>query len=117
MYLFIQQIMTLSPSEAPAPTFALRFEIAMNGRGRGFNFRSTCRIHRVPPYRRCGGSYGTQWGGPEAHVGRRGDLPPEGSVLACSWQGRHGDVVGILDGGVSGASWREPDASQELLFF
>lgn len=98
------------------PTFALRLQIAMNRRGRGFNFGSTRRVHRVPPQRRCGRSDGIQRAVAKAHVGRRRDLPPEGSVLAARWEGRHGDVVGVLDRGVSGGGWRHPGTWQAFVF-
>lgn len=100
----------------PPLTFALWFEIAMDWRGRGFYFGSTCRVEGVPPQRRCGRSDGSQRRVTEAHVGRWWDLPPEGSVLACHWEGRHGDVVGILDRRLSGSGRRHPGTWQEFFF-
>lgn len=98
----------LLPSEAWPPTFALRFQIAVDGRGRGLHFRSAGRIDGVPPERRCERSDGSRGGVTEAHVGRWGDLPAEGGVFVCHREGGHRDVVAILGGGLGGGSWRHP---------
>lgn len=63
------------------PTFALWFQVAVDWRGRGFDLHPTPNVHGVPADWRREGSDRSQGGVPKAHVGRWGDLPPQGRLV------------------------------------
>lgn len=77
--------------------FALRFQVAVDGRRDGLGLL----VRRGAPGRRGDGSVA------KAHVGGRGDLPPQGGLVTCDGggvggergrEGDHGDVVGVQNG-------------------
>lgn len=82
--------------------FALRFQIAVDGRRNGLGLPVRC----VPPGRRGDGSHG---GVAKTHVSWWGDLPPQGGQVTCHeagldgkrrGEGGHRDVAGVPDGRV-----------------
>lgn len=95
--------------------FALRFQIAVDGRRNGLSLPVWC----VPPGRRADGSCG---GVAKPHVSWRGDLPPQGGQVTCHeagldgkrrGEGGHWDIVGVLDARVR-RSRRYPGTKEKL---
>lgn len=118
----INESFTDSSQPSVSLTCPLRFQVAVDRRRRGFYLGSTRSIHWIPSKRRGDGSYRGQRGVPKAHVGGRGNLPPQGSLLAqaggwvrgkASRQRGHWDVVGIAGVRVHrGRRWRNSEAKQ-----
>lgn len=97
------------------------FKVAVDGRGHGFDLHPP-GVHGVPAQWGGEGGDGRHRGGTEAHVGGRGNLPPQRRQVTGGRQSRkrrgeggHGDVVGILDldGGVREGGGRHPATREE----